>query len=393
MGKRSEPGTLPSAEHTWRDGVEGKACRGKFSRGTEHWCPLQEYWSNIAYADGRAETCRTCYSQRRRERDAAEKPESESTTLILSDPRPVIFDDLGTRALVGWHGSAEYFPITPLVGLTRFDTERGLREAIENDPLMSTLRKIFSVSLPTSKQARQMWHLPWSHFSAFCIKFGNEQTKPQQDRAQRVLEMAFGHTAESNLEGAARIDQGDQLAWEDNRQRHDKTHKLLTDMRDDLRGATLYKDRILVIRGSVYFTRLWPEMPLESVISLIDIPSASEMWRKGYRLYSIGKTSKRTEARLDNYAKKMRMKPPVPIAELHVDDPDEAERLLKKLRPTDAIPIEGCAEQFWCKPTIEERVRRSWSKNPTMAIEDLAIRMRGWEIGEPVRIDQHSIPF
>lgn len=385
MGKSSIKHSLPSAEHTIRDGIEGKVCRGKHSRGTEHWVALSGYWGNDAYVDGKPDTCANCYNQRRRERQAEEQPK-EDRALTLRDARPVVFDD-GAAASVGWAGDVEYFPITPLLALTRFETEHALLEAIRRDVHMSSSPLKIRVNTQAGVQ-RDVWHLPWSHFSIFCIKFGNAQTKPQQERAQQVLEAAFGKTAQSNQVAAARIDQGDTVVWEENRQQHGKTQKLIEQVRDDLRGATLYKDRVLVIRGSVYFTRLWPELAIEAVSQLIDIPFAPEMWRRGYRLYSIGKTGKKTEARLDNYAKKMRMKSPTPIAELHVDDPDEAERLLKRLRPADALAAEGCSEQFWCKPGIEERVRRSWSKHPTMGVEDIALRMRGWEIGPPIVVEQ-----
>lgn len=333
--------------------------------------------------------CKVCQSARDKESKAklqAARGIPSRQALALTDARPVVFDD-GTRASVGWYGDVEYFPITPLLGLTDFNTEPGLLGAVRADALLKTVAKAF-LALAFDGKQYVTWHLPWSHFNSFIMKFGNAQTKPQQDRAQHVLEAAFGHTAESNRIAAARIDQGDTVVWEENRQQHGKTQRLIEEVRSDLRGATLYKDRVLVIRGSVYFTRLWPELAIEAVSQLIDIPFAAEMWRKGYRLYSIGKTGKKTEARLDNYAKKMRMKSPTPIAELHVDDPDEAERLLKRLRPTDALVAEGCSEQFWCKPGIEERVRRSWAKNPTIAVEDLALRMRGWEIGAPVIIEQ-----
>ncbi len=234
-----------------------------------------------------------------------------------------------------------------------------------------------------------VWHLPWSYFSDFCHKFGNEQTLPQQQRTHQVIEAAFGHTAESNREAAEHIDQGDTMVWEENRQQHGKTQKLIEQVRDDMRGATLYKDRVLVIRGSVYFKRLWPEIPIDAVAQLVDIPNAVEMWRKGYRPYTIGKTGKKAaQQRTDQYGGKPRMKSSPPIAEIHVDDPDEAERILKRVRPRDAIPAEGCAEVFWLRPGIEDRVRRSWAKHPTMAVADLAIQMRGWEIGAPVVIEQ-----
>jgi hypothetical protein len=385
MANNSIKHSLPSAEHTVRDGIEGKVCRGNHSRGTEHWVALSGYWSNDSYKDDRADTCAACYGIRRRERNAAE-PKGEHA-LTLRDARPVVFDD-GTCASVGWHGDVEYFPITPLLSVTRYKTEESLLRVIRKDPHMGATPLPIKVLAQDGKQ-REVWHLPWSHFSTFCLKFGNARTKPQQERVQKVIEAAFGHTAKSNQVAVARIDQGDTVVWEENRQQHGKTQKLIEQMRDDLRGATLYKDRVLVIRGSVYFIRLWPEMPVEVAASLIAIPFAAEMWRKGYRLYKVGKTGKKAAAdRLKQYATEARMVPPVQIAEIHVDDPDEAERLLKRLRPSDALAAEGCAEQFWCKPGIEERVRRSWAKHPTIAVEDMALRMRGWEIGAPVVIEQ-----
>lgn len=310
-------------------------------------------------------------------------------SLTLTDARPVIFDD-GTIASVGWHGDVEYFPITPLLSLTMYTTEPGLLGAISNDPLMKTVPKKFLVLASDGKQYA-MWHLPWSHFNSFILKFGSEQTKPQQERAQRVLEAAFGKTAQSNQEAAAKIDQGDTVVWEENRQQHGKTHKLLADIHNDLRGATIYKDRILVIRGSVYFKRLWPEIPIEAVSALIDIPNAVEMWRRGYRPYTFGFTGKKeAKARTDQHGGKTRMRQAPPLAEIHVDDPEEAERIIKRTKPRDVIPADGCAEIVWAKPSIEDRIRRSWVKHPTMAVVDLDVCMRGWEIGEPVHVDQHS---
>lgn len=174
---------------------------------------------------------------------------------------------------------------------------------------------------------------------------------------------------------------------------HERTYQKLEDIHNDLRGATLYRDRILIIRGSVYFVRLWPEdLPLEMVSQLIDIPHAVEMWRRGYRLYSIGLTGKKqTKDRLDTYAKKARMKAPPLVGELHVDAPEDAEKVLKKRRPRDVIPAEGCSEQFWCKPSIEDRIRRSWAKTPNISVADLELRMQGWEIGAPVEIVQEGL--
>ncbi len=176
---------------------------------------------------------------------------------------------------------------------------------------------------------------------------------------------------------------------EQSQRNHDRTHRELEAIQEMLQGATLYKDRVLVIRGSVYFKRLWPEIPVEAVAQLIDIPNAVEMWRKGYRPYTIGMTGKRrAELRTEQYGGKPRMKSSPPIAEIHVDDPEEAERVLKRTRPRDVIQAEGCAEIVWAKPSIEDRVRRSWAKHPTMAVSDLVLRMRGWEIGAPVVVEQ-----
>lgn len=389
MSKSSIKHSLPSAEHSIRDGVDGKVCRGKHSYGAEHWTPCADYWSNDSYVDGRTDTCRVCYKARRHERIAAETPQKEGQAVALRDARVVVFGDLGTHASVGWHGDVEYFPITPLLALTRFETEYALLEAIRRDPLVGTLPLKARIIRPRGGAGAPAWHLPWSHFNAFCMKFGNEQTKPQQERAQRILEMAFGHTAESNREGAARVDQGDQMRWQENQESHNKTHKLMHEMREEWRGATHYNDRLLVIRGSIYFKRLWPEISIDAVAQLIDIPNAVEMWHRGYRPYTIGRTGKKkAEDRTDQYGGKPRMKSSPPIAEIHVDDPEEAERILKRTRPRDVVPADGCAEVVWAKPGIEDRIRRSWLKHPHMAVADLAVCMRGWEVGEPVRIEQ-----
>jgi len=54
--------------------------------------------------------------------------------------------------------------------------------------MRATPKKILVLAL--DGKMREVWHLPWSLFSMFCVKFGNEQTKPQQDRVQRVIEVA-----------------------------------------------------------------------------------------------------------------------------------------------------------------------------------------------------------
>lgn len=171
-------------------------------------------------------------------------------------------------------------------------------------------------------------------------------------------------------------------AHTEQKQEHKRTQKMIEDLHDHMRGATLYKDRLLIIRGSVYLMRLWPEMSPETAAQLIDLPDVAEYWRRGYRLYCVGMTSQKTQRRMDTYAKKPRMRVPVPVATIDVDSPEEAEKILKRTAPKTAIRVPYSPEHFWCKPAdIEGRVRSSWIQNPTLSVEDMALRMRGWVVG------------
>lgn len=306
MGKRSEPGSLPSAEHEFRDGIEGKICRGKHSYGEPHFVAMDGYWSNDSYVDGHAETCAACYGRWRREREAAKEPDSKALT--LRDARPVVFDD-GTRASVGWHGDVEYFPITPLLALTRFTSITGLLEAIRKDMHMGATLQSFGVLAQDGKQ-REVWHLPWSHFNTFCIKFGNAQTKPQQDRAQRVLEAAFGKTAQSNREASAAIDAGDiQVSFWQPDVEHGMRRVVKEEVRQALaeenerlenrtfRGKDIYVDR--PVDGRVYIA--------EEDRRVLQASTSMDVLRRldrGWRYLFISQSGRGESERLAEYAKK-----------------------------------------------------------------------------------------
>src|SRR5262245_10221673 len=97
---------------------------GEFKPRTREYFHTRGYGSNVL-----VNICKDCQSKRDSESKARRRSES-GRTLVLTNLRPVAFDDLGTRASVGWYGSVEYFPITPLLALTTYTSEHGLLDAI-----------------------------------------------------------------------------------------------------------------------------------------------------------------------------------------------------------------------------------------------------------------------
>lgn len=360
MGKSSIKYSLPSADHSVRDGVEGKVCRGKHSQGAAHWVALTGYWSNDSYVDGRAETCAACYGQWRRERDTAKK--SESKALTLRDARPVVFDD-GTRASVGWHGDVEYFPITPLLALTRYTSEPGLLDAIKADVHMGTSPRKFLVNTQAGVQ-RDVWHLPWTHFNTFCLKFGNEQTKPQQARAQRVLEAAFGKTAQSNREAVTAIDAGDvQVSFWQPDVEHGMRRVVKEEVRQalseenerletrTLRGKDVYIDR--PVDGRVYIA--------EEDRRVLQASTSMDVLRRldrGWRYLFISQSGRGEDERLAEYTKKRPSGLPVPTLRKVIlsDARRRLEPALHASFPDGVWKVPGKRDEFMVSPEAYERL-------------------------------------
>lgn len=204
-----------SAEHTYVDDVEGKVCgavrtqqrAGRVSCG--QWKPLKKYWANPNYEDGHEAVCTECRSKRQAEKKrgaefVAEIPRERAP--VLYNPRPVDLD--GASFQVGYHGEAEYVPVGALRAVSRYATEDTLLRAVRDDGLLGPAATILRVLSPRDGKTYETWCLPWSHFSAFCLKFGGPETLTQQQRAQAAIEAAFGRTAQSNQEAARRIDRG-----------------------------------------------------------------------------------------------------------------------------------------------------------------------------------------
>lgn len=182
---------------TAQDGVEGKECAV-----CGEWKPRTEY--TAGHYDGLDHRCKPCQARLRAERTAtkyeAEIPPERAP--VLAQPRAVVLD--GVSFQVGFHGDAEYVPLGALVGFSRYSTDEALVRAVKSDELLGAVTTILQVLNPRDKKTYQVWCLPWSHFSAFCLKFGGPETLPQQQRAQQVIEAAFGRTAQSNRDAVAR---------------------------------------------------------------------------------------------------------------------------------------------------------------------------------------------
>lgn len=371
-----------SQPHIFQDGIEGKVCGAGRKANTgvpqcNKWYPLVEYPRNRAYEDGYGIVCKHCKKLGRKTEAtaSAEATQAQPLALIPGNAEQFYDAERGLYNLTAMWRAA---------GCPRGKRPSKWQETEQYKEFLAEL----NVRIGDIYSTRGGGGGTWAHWQvaveyagylspAFAIQW-NEFAAAYL-RGERRQDVAPAEVSAAPLVVYA----------EQSERNHRHTHKQLEAIQSMLEGATVYKDRVLVIRGSVYFKRLWPEIPVEAVAQLIDIPNAVEMWRKGYRPYTIGRTGKqRAEQRTEEYGGKPRMKSSPPIAEIHVDDPVEAERVLKRTRPRDVIPAEGCAEIVWAKPSIEDRVRRSWTRHPTMAVSDLVLRMRGWEIGAPVVVEQ-----
>jgi hypothetical protein len=358
VAQENSKAKVPSAPHTFVGGVEGKVCglvrRVKIVPACGKWKPITEYWGSKDYQDNRSCICADCSKAWKAAKKAgtAYSASDAHGALALRDPRPVVFDDLGISAHVGWHGDVEYFPITPLLSLTKYATEHGLLGAIQNDELVGAVAKKFVV-LASDGKRYATWHLPWSHFSAFCLKFGNEQTKLQQDRAQQVLEVAFGKTAQSNRDTAHGMDQGS--LW-----RPDVEHGVRTVVREEVRAALLEENERLesrTMRHDVFIDR-----PVDGRVYIAEEPrkvlqssTSMDVLRRldrGWRYLFISESGRGEAERLAEYAKKRGYGVPLPVLRKVIlsDRRKKLEEALHRHVPEGVWKVPSKRDEFMVSP-------------------------------------------
>lgn len=309
--------------------------------------------------------CKECQGKRDSENKAGKR---NGAALALVDPRPVVFDDLGTQASVGWYGDVEYFPITPLLALTKYETEYALLEAIRRDALTRDLPLKARIN---GLRGAPLWCLPWSHFSAFCLKFGNEQTRPQQERAQRVLEAAFGRTAASNRAAAQHVDLNPVLnVLDDHTRRLDSIERKI----DGATRIEILKKQ--VIRGVVYLG--WHRYDLKDP-SRCGLPHIQHFLDRGMICVVLGRSVYSGKQRFGEYAKKLREDYTDPLTHVETDDPIELEKRLKRDVPKwaqRAEPRNGC-ELFWCYRRDLDPILSTWPNYIT--IETAQTTLSHWQ--------------
>lgn len=145
-----------------------------------------------------ATTCADCYNRDKRTKKApreytAETPRERAVVVFASTPQ--VETQVGAVQLGVEASGEQWFPVRPMLGLTRFDDESGLRRAIESDPLLCSTAA-YAPQLAEDGKQREMLHLPWRMWVTLLTKFGNAATLPLQQAVQRVIEQAFGTTRE-----------------------------------------------------------------------------------------------------------------------------------------------------------------------------------------------------
>lgn len=201
--QRTADGKYPSAQHSFRDGIEGKVCgEGRRQHRSTAincyaWLPLSAFAGNSSYADGLGGTCKACKRKQRKP-----TPSAKSQT-VLALARPQILTIHGIDVTVGWAGDVGYWPVKPLAHLTKMDW-RHLHPAIKDDSLFSSVVTDSVTTGASDGKRYKMLCLPWSHWHSFWLKFGNADTLDVQRDAQRVLAAVFGTTADQVRESTQR---------------------------------------------------------------------------------------------------------------------------------------------------------------------------------------------
>lgn len=71
----------------------------------------------------------------------------------------------------------QWFTVRPMLKLTRFESEPGLYDAIERDPLLGTIVS-YALQLAEDGKQREMLHLPWAYWPDFWTGAHSAKIEP-----------------------------------------------------------------------------------------------------------------------------------------------------------------------------------------------------------------------
>ena len=167
-----------------------------------------------AEGDRKAISCSDCtlrHKAAKREKQkeyTAETPRDRAVVVFTSTPQ--VQTELGVIRLGVTAENDHWFPVRPMLSLTRFEGENSLYDAVARDPLLRLVVR-YAEQLSTDGKRYEMLHLPWRFWPHLLTKFGNALTLPLQQAIQRIIEQAFGTTREEVRDNVSQAVNGNAL--------------------------------------------------------------------------------------------------------------------------------------------------------------------------------------